>query len=337
LFLCAYRPKALAVTLSHYGFHYKTFGAIGKIDVENGIDRHRLSWKAAIMMDLYLLRYFLAVVETGSFTRAADRVFVTQPTLSAGIKKLENQVGQQLFERTNRRVFLTDAGTRFLPRAKAILHECNLAMQAFDEEESTPVLRLGVLTTLANREVGALLAGFREQQPQATIEITDGSEQELANRLEDRSLDYALSLSRGQGKDRAIALKSEDYCFILPLSHKHAGKDSVSAADLREEYMIVRSRCEVLSETSRYFTDHNVRPRLVYRTPNDSRAVAMVAAGLGGTVVPRSLVDGRVSAAKLRGFNYSRQLALFRPVYEMPEITAQIGSAFESYVKSAWV
>ncbi|MEX0298823.1 MAG: LysR family transcriptional regulator, partial [Kordiimonas sp.] len=73
-------------------------------------------------MDLYLLRYFLAVVETGSFTRAADRVFVTQPTLSAGIKKLEGQVGHVLFERSNRRVFLTDAGTRFLPRAKAILH-----------------------------------------------------------------------------------------------------------------------------------------------------------------------------------------------------------------------
>lgn len=288
------------------------------------------------MMDLYLLRYFLAVVETGSFTRAADRVFVTQPTLSAGIKKLEAQVGKPLFERTNRRVFLTDAGTRFLPRAKAILHECNLAMQSLEEAATVPVLRLGVLSTLSNRAVGALLAGFREAHPHATIEIRDGTEQELLNRLDDRSLDYALSLYRGEAEERAITLKSEDYCFILPLSHKHAGKEIVSAADLREEYMIVRSRCEVLSETSRYFTDHNVRPRLVYRTPNDSRAIAMVAAGIGGTVVPKSLVDERVSPAKLRGFNYSRQLALFRPSYEMPAATAEIGSLFESYVENTW-
>jgi len=288
------------------------------------------------MMDLYLLRYFLAVVETGSFTRAADRAFVTQPTLSAGIKKLEAQVGQQLFERTNRRVFLTDAGTRFLPRAKAVLHECNLAMQSLEKTESSAVLRLGVLTTLSNRAVGSLLAGFRAAFPQATIEILDGTEQELTNRLDDRSLDYALSLHHGETESRAISLKSEEYCFILPLTHKHAGKDTVSAADLREEYMIVRSRCEVLSETSRYFTDHNVRPRLVYRTPNDSRAIAMVAAGLGGTVVPRSLVDERVSAATLRGFNYNRQLALFRPVYEMPEATAEMGKAFESYVEQIW-
>lgn len=288
------------------------------------------------MMDLYLLRYFLAVVETGSFTRAADRTFVTQPTLSAGIKKLETQVGQLLFERTNRRVFLTDAGTRFLPRAKAILHECNLALQSLDEAESTPVLRLGVLTTLSNRAVGSLLAGFREAFPQATIEITDGSEQELVNRMDDRSLDYALTLHRGESEARVIELSTEDYCFILPRTHKLAGREIVSASDLREEYMIVRSRCEVLSETSRYFTDNNVRPRLVYRTPNDSRAIAMVAAGLGGTVVPKSLVDDRVSASKLRGFSYCRRVALFRPVSKMPEATAKIGNAFERYVEKAW-
>lgn len=288
------------------------------------------------MMDLYLIRYFLAVVETGSFTRAADRVFVTQPTLSAGIKKLEAQVGQLLFERTNRRVFLTDAGTRFLPRAKAIMHECNLAMQSFDETESAPVLRIGVLTTLSNRAVGELLQGFGCECPDATIEIVDGTEQELANRLDDRSLDYALSLYRGGAEDRALKLKNEDYCFILPKDHALAGRDSVSAADLRETYMIVRSRCEVLSETSRYFTDRNVRPRLVYRTPNDSRAIAMVAAGLGGTVAPVSLADERVNAAKLSGFNYRRQLALFRPVYDMPQAVAEIGQRFEAFVENSW-
>jgi len=288
------------------------------------------------MMDLYLLRYFLAVVETGSFTRAADRVFVTQPTLSAGIKKLEAQVGQPLFERTNRRVFLTDAGTRFLPRAKAILHECNLAMQSLEEAKSAPVLRLGVLMTLPNRSVGELLAGFRVECPNATIEIRDGTEQELTNRLDDRSLDYVLGLYRGEEESQAIKLKSEGYRFILPKSHALAGREFVSAADLREEYMIVRSRCEVLSETSRYFTDHNVRPRLVYRTANDSRAIAMVAAGLGGTVVPKSLVDDRVSSSKLKGFDYMRQIALFRPAYEMPEASAAIGSRFEAYVSKAW-
>ena len=288
------------------------------------------------MMDLYLLRYFLAVVETGSFTRAADRVFVTQPTLSAGIKKLEGQLGQALFERTNRRVFLTDAGTRFLPRAKAILHECNMAMQSLEKSASAPVLKLGILTTLSNRAVGALLAAFRLAEPNVTIEVYDGTEQELSNRLEDRSLDYALSLHRGENEAQALPLFDEPYVFILPREHALSNRKILSAADLAEEYMVVRSRCEVLSETSRYFTDNNIRPRLVYRTPNDSRAVAMVAAGIGGTVVPASLVDERVNAVKLRGFDYRRRLALFRPRYELPTIAAQVADSFERHVANMW-
>jgi hypothetical protein len=62
----------------------------------------------------------------------------------------------------------------------------------------------------------------------------------------------------------------------------------------------------------------------------------MVAAGLGGTVVPKSLVDDRVSSSKLKGFDYRRQIALFRPAYEMPETSAAIGSSFETYVSKAW-
>jgi len=283
-------------------------------------------------MDLYLLKYFLAVVETGSFTRAADRVFVTQPTLSAGIKKLEGQLGHTLFERSNRRVFLTDAGTRFLPRAKAILHECNMAVQVLEADVAAPVVRLGILTTLSNRGMGEMLAAFKRAEPRATIEIFDGTEQELTNRLDDRSLDYALSIHRGQSEDVALPLYEESYSFILAKDHPLSARTRVSAADLAEEYMIVRSRCEVLSETSRYFTDQNIRPRLVYRTPNDSRAIAMVAAGLGGTVVPESLVDDRVAAVHLQGFDYKRKIALFRPGYQLPVGVAEIGERFEQHV-----
>jgi len=288
------------------------------------------------MIDIYLLRYFLAVVETGNFTRAAERVFVTQPTLSAGIKKLEEQLGQPLFERTNRRVFLTDAGTRFLPRAKSILHECNLAVEAVNESDDKPVLKLGLLTTLAHRKVGEFLHYFREQEPNITIEIFDGTEQELANRLDDKSIDYAISINRDMGSEEAIPLTTENYVFILPEDHRLAGSKALAANDLVEERMIVRSRCEILSETSRYFTDHNIRPRLVYRTSNDARAVAMVAAGLGGTMVPESFVDRRVAAFQLKGFKQIRELALLKPRYELKDVSKPIAARFEAYSKEFW-
>lgn len=288
------------------------------------------------MIDLYLLRYFLAVVETGSFTRAAERVFVTQPTLSSGIKKLEAELGTTLFDRSSKRVFLTDAGIRFLPRAKAILHECNLAMEAVRAVEEVPVLRLGLLGTLGNRQVEAFVSGYRERGPKVTLEIYDGTEQELLNRLDDRSLDYAISIWRGDDGHGATRLGGEPYVFILPRDHKLADRDSLSATDLFEERMIVRSRCEVLSETSRYFTDHNVRPRLVYRTPNDSRAVAMVAAGVGGTVVPFSLADERVVAKPLEGFSYRRDLALLKPRYQPTPAIERVAGVLERWVTDFW-
>lgn len=286
--------------------------------------------------ELYLLEYFIAVVETGSFTRAADRVFVTQPTLSSGIKKLEGQVGHTLFERTNRRVFLTDAGSKFLPRAKAILHECNMAVQALGDADAAPVLRVGFLTTLSNRAVAHLLANFKATYPDVTFEVQDGTEQTLRNRLDDRSLDYVLSVSRGEVPEKAIALYEEPYVFILARGHALLEHGRLRASDLAQERMVVRSRCEILSETSRYFTDRNVRPRLVYRTDNDSRAVSMVAAGLGGTVVPNTLVDERVVPISLEGFTYKRRLALIRPQYTLSDAATKVAQEFEAYVRSAW-
>ena len=80
-------------------------------------------------MDLYQLRYFLAVAETHNFSRAAERAFVSQPTLSAGIKKLETELGTPLFHRGKRNTTLTETGARFLPRARSIIYECNAAKQ----------------------------------------------------------------------------------------------------------------------------------------------------------------------------------------------------------------
>src|SRR5213075_2403303 len=85
------------------------------------------------MFGLYQLRYFLAVVETGSFTKAAQRSGVSQPTLSAGIQKLEQTLEAQLFDRGKRRVFLTSAGTRFLEHAKTIVGEAQRAMSELKE------------------------------------------------------------------------------------------------------------------------------------------------------------------------------------------------------------
>ena len=92
-------------------------------------------------MDRYLLRYFLAVAELGSFSKAAARGSVTQPTLSVGIAKLEHEVGARLFERTTRRVSLTPAGSRFLTHARRITQEYEAALRKVADEFSLMAIR----------------------------------------------------------------------------------------------------------------------------------------------------------------------------------------------------
>lgn len=281
-------------------------------------------------MELYLLRYFLAVVETGSFTKAAAACLITQPTLSAGIKRLEEQLGVGLFVRNNKRVFLTTAGTRFLPRAKAILHEVNMAAAEIARTETADVLRLGVLQTLPAALVARLLARFSAAHPGIRFDLYDGSEQELLNRLDERGLDYALSLQR-IADDTSQPLFEEGYKLALPLTHRLAGEPVLIGEDLANESMIVRSRCEVLSETSRHFTDRNVRPPLVYRTAQDERALSMVGAGVGITVMPESYQAPDVVRIPMRDFNPRRIVALFHPRFAPSRRLAEIGGTFEDF------
>lgn len=286
------------------------------------------------MFELYQLRYFLAVVETGSFTKAAERACVTQPTLSAGIQKLEGALGVKLFNRSNRRVFLTEAGVQFVERAKSILHQCNLAQRELTEVEGSRVLRIGVLMTVPATLLRRLFGAFLRSEPGAVLDLFEGTEQEIGNRLESGGIDVALTLLRGSENAPSTLLLEEGYVVILPTSHPLAKERAIDGRALANEPTIVRTRCEVLSETSRYFTAQNVRPRLVYRTAQDERAVAMVAAGVGFTTVPASYRDPGVARIPLNGFDYRRRIGLLRGPVPLTTERATLADRFMAFAGS---
>ena len=289
------------------------------------------------MFELYQLRYFIAIIETGTFTKAAERACVTQPTLSAGIKKLEEQLGTRLFHRTSRRVFLTEAGTVFLKRAKAILYECNRAARELSRTEAPKVLRLGVVRTIPIVLVSKLLDDFSARDAGAVIELFEGTEQEVANRLADGGSDLAITLLRDDmGPANVLPLFEEGYALALSQRHPLAQRKSIAGAELANDNMVVRSRCEVLSETSRYFTDRNVRPRLVYRTDNDERALEIIRAGLGITVMPESYRWDGVARVPLDGFGFRRSIALVAP-HTPAEENRDLVETFSAFTSSqAW-
>ena len=260
-------------------------------------------------MDRYLLRYYLAIVETGNFSRAAARENVAQPTLSAGIAKLEGQLQARLFDRTNRRVHLTQAGSRFLVHARRIEHEFNLAQAAVSGSAQTVLLRVAVLSTIPTALLEQALT--RRAVGEERLELLEGSEREVISLLDRGRADVALTILRpATEKFASERLFEEGYGLALPSTHRLAEAASLRGEELADEVMMVRRHCEVLAETSRYFTDRNVRPAFSYRGVNDDRVMAMVRAGLGITVMPDSYREAGVARVKLEGFTPRRVVGL---------------------------
>jgi len=262
------------------------------------------------MIDQYMLRYFLAVAELGSFSRAARSVSVTQPTLSAGIAKLERELGARLFDRERKGVALTPAGSRFLARARRIAAEYEQALTEIQAEPEPRLLRVGVLNTIPTALVEALLDRHRSQSDEA-LELLDGSERELSERLDRGRIDVALTVIRPHhARFASEVLRRERYMMVLPLDHPLAGESEVLAEQLARDRMALRRHCEALPEINRFFTQRGVRPRFVLKTTNDARVLSVVRSGAGIGMMPEGFADGTVRFVPVRDFELVRELGL---------------------------
>jgi DNA-binding transcriptional LysR family regulator len=262
------------------------------------------------MIDQYMLRYFLAVAELGSFSRAARTVSVTQPTLSVGIAKLERELGARLFERDRKGVSLTPAGSRFLARARRIASEYEQALTEIQAEPEPRLLRVGVLNTIPTSLVERLLEQHRARDDEA-LELLDGSERELSERLDRGRIDVALTVIRPY-HIRFVheVLVRERYMMVLPLDHPLAGESEVTAERLAHDRMALRRHCEALPEINRFFTQRGVRPRFVLKTTSDARVLSVVRAGAGIGMMPEGFADGTVRFVPVRDFELVREVGL---------------------------
>ena len=256
------------------------------------------------MIDRYLLRYFLAVIDHGSFSKAAKQLNVAQPTLSVGIGKLERLLGTPLFHRTSKRVHITEAGSRLATHARRIENEFNLAEAAVLDMTPTRALRLGVLSTFPIAHLADTVKVARRTPDIERLQIIPGNEGELLQRLSRGQVDVALTIVRREA-NRFVTepLYTEHYALAIPSSHPLAGKESIPAEELSDNTMIVRRHCEVLAETSRHFTERGVRPFFSFRGTNDEQVLALVQVGLGITVMPACYALKGVARPLLTGFD----------------------------------
>jgi DNA-binding transcriptional LysR family regulator len=260
------------------------------------------------MIERYVLRYFLAVVDQGNFTRAAAQCRISQPTLSVGIAKLEASLGQTLFLRTNRRIELTPSGTRFAVHARRIEAEFAAAERDLQDTAPTKLVRIGVATTLPPSWIAAALGRARRASTIERLEVVEGRSSELVALLDRGRIDVILGAIGDDARGRVLF--EEGFAVAVASDHRLAGRATLAVADVAEETMIVRRHCEALAETSRFFTARGVRPFMAARTVSDDRALTYVRAGLGMTVMPLSFASEGIAMIPLTGFDPTRRVGV---------------------------
>lgn len=262
-------------------------------------------------MDIRQIRYFLAVEETGTFTKAADKIFVSQPALSAGIKSLEEQLGVRLFVRGKKHVSLTDAGKKFKSHAERIVSEFLAAKGAFDNEQSSQI-KLGVFSTFMGTSLASMLHALKKAHPDlAQIKLVEGTAFEIARMLGRGQIDIALTaLTSGEAGTMAVELFEEHYVAVMASNHPLANKTDLSVRDLDGETFIQRNHCESFRDAYRIFQEHGSQPNVVCHTTQDSWALKLVQAGMGVTVIPYNCQLNGVVQRKLQELTVKRTIGL---------------------------
>lgn len=193
-------------------------------------------------MNLQELRYLVAVAEHRHFGRAAEACNVSQPTLSSQIKKLEDELGVMLLERTNKRVDMTPVGQQILAHAQRALAEAG-QMEAVARAARDPLvgpLKLGVIPTLAPYLMPLILKPLRQGYPELTIELWEDQTRALVEGLRNHRLDAALLATETDAPEiTEIVLFEEPLLAALPRNHRLAGARRVSEESLRDELLVL--------------------------------------------------------------------------------------------------
>ena len=255
-------------------------------------------------MELHQLKYFVAVAETGSFTRAAERSDVTQPTLSEQIMRLESEkhgVGRRLFDRLGRKVVLTDAGQELLGRAQSILAAVDEAERAVRDSTDGGRLRVGAIPTIAPFFLPSAVTRFRQKLPNVQLQLKEDLTERLLADLLTGDLDVGvMALPIRDERLHAERLFSEQLVMALPASHKLAKKPEVKLADVVNEPFILLDDMHCFGDQVLSFCRQGgLEPQVVCRGEQIGTLLAMVAAGLGVSVVPEMASVGDPSKGRV--------------------------------------
>jgi len=228
-------------------------------------------------MDLKALRYFVAAVEKGSITAAAESCFIAQPSISTAINKLEAELSVTLLTRHKKGVEVTPDGAELYSEAKSLLNHAQSIKSRFFDRREKHVATIHVGPTIAFSYLKELIVKLRHFSPNLQFKITDS----------EAGADIRLTIERNVAdNEEFIPLWRDRYCLLVPNDHLLAHRDQILLTDLNLEPFIERSFCEHNQEFQHFLNLQKIELNTIAEVDNEEWAFSLVEMGLGMSIVP---------------------------------------------------
>jgi LysR family hydrogen peroxide-inducible transcriptional activator len=298
-------------------------------------------------MNLRALQYFVTLAELKHFSNAADACFVSQPTLSTQIRKLEEELGVQLVERSPKNIMLTPVGEEISRRAQQVLNDVEqirtVARRSHNPDRG--VLRLGLFPTLAPYLLPHVVPGLRARYPQLRLQLSEEKTEDLLHLLQRGSLDAALlALPIQQEGLEVEVLFREPFVVALPADHELAGRKAIGLADLNGAELLLLEDGHCLREHAlEVCALAGAHERVDFHATSMETLRQMVAADVGITLMPILAVKPPIAQTNnlvirpFAGEAPCRTIALvWRSSSALGGFLREISSCFKALPRSLW-
>lgn len=244
-------------------------------------------------MDIRHLQYFLEVARHNSFTKAAQSLYITQPTISKMIRNLEEEIGVELFERVGKRVTLTDAGWVLYSQAEVMVKSFeNMTVHLNDLMElKKGRIRIGLPPMVGASFFPRVIGRFREQYPGITLELFENGAKKVEADVEAGALDIGVVLLPiNDDVFDSFSFVKESIQLVVHPSHPLAGRKEVSLAELGEErFLLFREDFTLHNRIIEACVQVGFQPHIVYKSSQWDFLSEMVAANIGITLLPETI------------------------------------------------
>jgi len=269
--------------------------------------------KAGFTMSMKKYEVLVKTVELGSLTKAAEALGSTQSRVSHVLKELEQEFGFSLLQRSRSGIRLTEAGKRLLPKMQTVLQENKNLLELATEirNADTGTVRIGAFTSVAVHWLPGMIRDFQDKHPKVELQMLNGDYHDMEQWLKNGEIDLGfVSLPAPEGV-HTIALAEDPLVAVFPKGHPLTKNTTIAVEDLSHDPFI-SLRQSSAQDIHRALDKVGVRPNIKYTTRDDYAILAMVEQGLGISIVPQLLIQGRTQNLDVRPLSpsASRTIAL---------------------------